>query len=128
MAAKNKMADHLKAGPDFFSLASLDRFGMNKIFFYGSFLYKMVLASHSKPGLLCPGFEWSGYLMIETGIGTGVMYSDPPNTGPSGFRMVIFRTLLKSGFQMVKGTHLVFTIPKPDKKSGFRMVWRPFCI
>jgi hypothetical protein len=59
-------------------------------------------------------------------------YSDPPNTRPSGIRMVIFRTLFGSGFQMVKGSHLVFTIrkpdkigqkvTKPDKKSDFRMV------
>jgi hypothetical protein len=41
-------------------------------------------------------------------------YSEPPNTGLSGIRMVIFQTLLKSGFQMVKGSHFVKTIQKPD--------------
>jgi hypothetical protein len=42
-------------------------------------------------------------------------YSDPPNTGLSGFRMVIFWTLLKSGFQMVLAAILLNTIPKPDR-------------
>jgi hypothetical protein len=50
----------------------------------------------------------------------------------TSIRMVIFWTLFGSGFQMVKGSHLVFSIQKPDKtrqkvtkpdkKSGFRMV------
>jgi hypothetical protein len=68
-------------------------------------------------------------------------YSNPPNTEPSGIQMVIFQTLLGSGFQMVvmtasldrlikkrviknilfmpKWSRLVPTIRKPDKKSGF---------
>jgi hypothetical protein len=40
---------------------------------------------------------------LNTGI---VLYSHPPNTRPSGIRMVIFRTLFKSGFQMVKWHNL----------------------
>jgi hypothetical protein len=48
------------------------------------------------------------------------MYSEPPNTGPSGIRMVIFQTLFKSGFQMVKGSHFVKTIQKPE--------WSAICL
>jgi hypothetical protein len=40
---------------------------MNKIFFM-TLNNKTVKASHSKPGLLCPGFEWFSYRMIGTGI------------------------------------------------------------
>jgi hypothetical protein len=46
-------------------------------------------------------------------------YSEHLKTGPTGFGTVIFRTLFKSGFRMVKGSHFVKTIQKPDKKSGF---------
>jgi hypothetical protein len=35
-------------------------------------------------------------------------YSEHPKTGSSGIQMVIFRTLFKSGFRLVKGNHLVF--------------------
>jgi hypothetical protein len=37
-------------------------------------------------------------------------YSDPPNTGPSGIQMVIFRTLFVSGIQMVLAANLLKTI------------------
>jgi hypothetical protein len=50
-------------------------------------------------------------------------YSDPPDTGPSGIRMIIFWTLLKSGFQMVKGSHFVKTILKPDIRVLFSTKW-----
>jgi hypothetical protein len=50
------------------------------------------------------------------------------NTGPSGIQMVIFWTLFKLGFGMVKGSHFVKTIRKPDKKSGFWMVGHLFTI
>ncbi len=43
-------------------------------------------------------------------------YSDPLNTGPSGIRMVIFRTLIVSGFRMALSAILFKTIQKPDKK------------
>jgi hypothetical protein len=36
-------------------------------------------------------------------------YSQHPKTGPSGFQMVIFRTLFMSGFQIV--SHLVLVLP-----------------
>jgi hypothetical protein len=52
-------------------------------------------------------------------------YSEPPSTRPSGIQMVIFWTLFVSGFRMVLAVNLFFTIQKPDKKSGFRMV-EPF--
>jgi hypothetical protein len=57
-----------------------------------------------------------------------VKYSEPPNTGLSGIQMVIFRTVFKSGFQMVLAYILFFTIRKPDKKSGFQMVHHLFTI
>jgi hypothetical protein len=56
------------------------------------------------------------------------VYSEPPNTGLSGIQMVIYRTLFVSGFRMVKGSHFVKTIRKPDEKSGFRMVGHLFTI
>jgi hypothetical protein len=36
-----------------------------------------------------------------------ILYSEHPNTGPSGIRMVIFRTLFVSGFRMVKARWLL---------------------
>jgi hypothetical protein len=38
--------------------------------------------------------------------------------------MVIFQTLLKSGFQMVKGSHFVKIIPEPDIHVQFSTKWR----
>jgi hypothetical protein len=53
-------------------------------------------------------------------------YSQHPKTGPSGIQMVIFQTKIWSGFQMAailfkpnNGSHLVFSIRKPDKKVPF---------
>jgi hypothetical protein len=57
-----------------------------------------------------------------------MLYNELPNTGLSGIRMVIFRTVFKSGFQMVLAAILFFTILKPDKKSGFGMVGHLFTI
>jgi hypothetical protein len=42
------------------------------------------------------------------------MYSEPPKTGLSGIRMVIFRTLFVSGFRMLLAAILLKTIRKPD--------------
>jgi hypothetical protein len=46
-------------------LTSLDRFGMNKIFFYDRLLIKQ---SRLATGHKCPVFGWSGYQMSRTGI------------------------------------------------------------
>jgi hypothetical protein len=43
------------------------------------------------------------------------LYSEPPNTGLSGIRLVIFRTLFVSGFLMDLAAILLKTILKPDK-------------
>jgi hypothetical protein len=85
-------ANHLKPGPDIFP-ARLDRFGMNKIFFYDLFCIKQ---SRLVLGLFCLAFKWSGFQMVETGIrsnlkaepcpGFGwVLYSNHPKVGLSGF-------------------------------------------
>jgi hypothetical protein len=47
------------------------------------------------------------------------MYSEPPNTGPSGIRMVIFRTLFKSGYRMALAAILL----KPFKNWTKRPVF-----
>jgi hypothetical protein len=52
-----------------------------------------------------------------------LLYSEPTNTGPSGIRMVIFRTLFVSGFRMALAAILFFPFENRTKKSGFRMVW-----
>jgi hypothetical protein len=49
-----------------------------------------------------------------------LIYSQHSKSGPSGFRMVIFRTLFESCFQMLWPP---FCIRKPDKLSGFRKLW-----
>jgi hypothetical protein len=56
-------------------------------------------------------------------------YSQHPNTGQSGIQMVIFRTLIVSGFRMALAAILLKTtenptkpdkkITKPDKKVWF---------
>ncbi len=48
-----------------------------------------------------------------------VVYSKHPNTEPSGIRMVTFRTLFVSSFQMVKTRWWPNTIRKPDKFVRF---------
>jgi hypothetical protein len=45
------------------------------------------------------------------------MYSEPTNTGTSGLRMVSFRTLFVSGFEMALAAVLLKTILKPSKKG-----------
>ncbi len=56
-----------------------------------------------------------------------IKYSDPPNTGPSGIQMVIFRTLFKSGSRMKKRPFCFLPFENRTFLSGFRMVetkWR----
>jgi hypothetical protein len=50
----------------------------------------LILFINGKPDTSLSGF-WT--LIVD------LKYSEPPNTGPSGFQMVILRTLLVSGFQ-----------------------------
>ncbi len=54
--------------------------------------------------------------------------SEPPNTGLSGIRMVIFGTLFGSSFQMALAAIVLQTIQKPDEKSSFQMVGHFFTI
>jgi hypothetical protein len=69
-----------------FSSASLNRFGINKIFLW-LFSYKTVKASHSKTGHCCPVIEWSGFQMPGTGI-----RSNPKTDHGSVFRWWLYFT------------------------------------
>jgi hypothetical protein len=64
-----RMVAPFESGTEVFLTSSLDRFGMNKIFFYDRLLIKRSRLSPTiwKPDL-CPAFKWSGYRMVGTGI------------------------------------------------------------
>jgi hypothetical protein len=96
-------ADHLKSGPDIFT--SLDRFGMNKIFFITTKLSRLV-STIPNPD------EFESRMRVESetrmrvesetqtrfGFWMSTVYSIPPNTGLSGIRIVAFRTQFVSYF------------------------------